>query len=104
MKAADYLASLPFAQRADARRALARAHGRPLSSIYKWLARGSHPADRASMAITEEWSDYAVTRFDERPDVWCIDETVGCLERLGYRVHAPEDVALAPPLRHSLGK
>ena len=89
VKAADYLASLPFAERAKAKKALADAHGRPLSSIYKWLSRGAHPADAKTIAITEAWSGYKVTRFEERPDVWKLDELIESLQRMGYTIDGP---------------
>ncbi len=65
-------------------KSLARAHDRPVSTVYKWRQRGNHPVDEKSMAITERWSQFEVTRFDERPDIYCLQGVLKLLEAKGF--------------------
>ncbi len=67
-------------------KSLAKAHDRPESTVYKWRHRGNHPVDEKSMAITERWSGFEVTRFEERPDIYCLQGVLRLLKAKGFQV------------------
>lgn len=84
-----YIAGLPRGERHQFRARLAEAHGRSISLIRKWECwpppgdwdeekvkrmACKHPADLASIRITEELTNYAVTRKDLRPECWGEEE------------------------------
>lgn len=85
MRLGDYVKSLPFYSRGQFRLGLAERHGCSVSLVRKWehyptptdwdqskssVMSRKHPADLASMKITEEMTEGAVTRFDLRPEIW----------------------------------
>jgi hypothetical protein len=84
-----YIRGFNFEERADARRALATAHGRSIGSIYKWNSRQSHPTSPMALSRTEQWSDCQVTRFDLRPDMWQLTDVIDVLTKMGYEISKP---------------
>ena len=86
MKLKDYIQAAPKQQRQALLQSLANAHARPLSTIYKWQYRDNHPATDEAMAITERWSGYKVTRFDERPDVYSLEGFKKVLGQSGFKI------------------
>jgi uncharacterized protein YjcR len=87
MRLGDYVKSLPFYSRGQFRLDLAERHGCSVSLVRKWenyppptgwdknkssVMSRKHPADLASMKITEEMTEGAVTRFDLRPEIWSL--------------------------------
>ena len=86
MNLQTYFEKAPKDKRKRMLESLARAHQRPVSTVYKWKQRKNHPVDEATMSITERWSDYQVTRFDERPDIFCLEGVISLLQAKGMKV------------------
>lgn len=70
MRLKSYILLMPASKRSKAYKDLAMLHGKAVSTIYKWAQNDSHPADEASVSITEKWSNSQVNRFDLAPSVW----------------------------------
>ena len=79
----EFFNCAPKEQRSSMLKSLAEAHGRPVSTVYKWQLRGNHPVSESAMAITEQWSGFEVDRFDERPDVFDLKGVIKLLESKG---------------------
>lgn len=86
MNLKKYFQGFPKVERKQLMLSLAEAHGRPVSTVYKWQSRENHPATYEVMAITEAWSGFTVSRFDERPDVFNLDSLITALENSGFKV------------------
>ena len=67
----SYINSYPRRERMTVRMALARAHEVSEVTVRSW-ANGTrkHPCVLSAIEITERLTDYRVTRFDLRPDVF----------------------------------
>lgn len=87
MNLEKYFERAPKERRTEMLKSLANAHGRPISTVYKWRVRRNHPVDEKSMAITERWSGFEVTRFDERPDIFCLQGLLKLLKAKGFHLN-----------------
>jgi hypothetical protein len=59
---------------------LAAAHGKSSRSVYRWVQEdGLHPKDPISLSITEKFTNYEFSRFDEYPELYDRNDTAQAL-------------------------